>query len=233
MPSKFNPTPKGCLSYEEVARELRYEPDTGHLYWIKRGCRRVLGKPAGCLNHDGYRKVQINGVVMQAHRVAWLLHYREWPSKYVDHINGERDDNRIANLREVTRSQNLQNKEIVKRGKALPGTFYRKHRDKYESHMRVDGKYIGLGVYDTEEEAHQAYLDGVKRYQTHHRLPIIESKQPSSLYKFRIIEKSGRYFVNKYRLSRGAFLADFSSKDNAETFLDAMKKIQRLIDGAN
>ena len=169
MPSKFNPTPKDCLSYEQVANELRYDPETGHLFWIKRGPRRNLVNPAGCLNHDGHKKVGVLGVICQAHRLAWLLHHKKWPYAYLDHINGNRGDNRISNLREVSIAQNMQNKEVKKKGKALPGTYYRSKKGKYEANIWINRKRIWLGIYDTEISAHKAYLEGVKKYHTNDR----------------------------------------------------------------
>lgn len=230
MPSKFNPTPKDCLSYEQVAKELRYDPETGHLFWLVRKQRRDVTQPAGCLNHDGYRKVGVLDVKIQAHRLAWLLYYKQWPSMIIDHINGEKDDNRIVNLREVTRRQNQQNKNIVKKGRNLAGAYYRKSKNKYESRIIIDGQYKWLGIYDNEIDAHNAYLEAIKKYQTHHRLDDLEAQNNFDKIKYRVLKKSGLYFVNKHRFHRGCAVADFKEKENAEIFVEAMQKIQNMID---
>lgn len=170
MPSKFNPTPKDCLTYAQLSRELRYEPATGHLYWLRPLSRRKIDAQAGCLNHDGYRKIKMDGCVMQAHRVCWMLHFGRWPIGYLDHINGERDDNRIDNLREVSRCGNVQNRRIVKRGKRLPGVEFKSNQGKFQAHIQVNGKSVWLGTYDTEEAAHQVYLNAIMTHHTNNRL---------------------------------------------------------------
>lgn len=230
MPSKFNPTPKDCLSYEQVAKELRYDPEIGHLFWLERKSRRDVTQPAGCLNHDGYRRVCVLGVTFQAHRLAWLLHYRQWPSMMIDHINGAKDDNRIVNLREVTRSQNIQNKLIKKKGKALPGTHFRKRSGKYESVITANGKVIWLGCYATEIEAHNAYLEGVKKHHVNYRIYSIDKKIYSYKYRFKVVKKSGSFFVNEYMLAKSKTLAKFHQEENAIIFLETMKKIQNMVD---
>lgn len=233
MPSKFNPTPKDCLSYEQVANELRYDPETGHLFWRVRKQRRDVTEPAGCLNHDGYRKVGVLGVTFQAHRLAWLLHTRSWPSMMLDHINGNRDDNRIANLREVTHSQNHQNRNITKRGKNLAGIYYRKAKNKYDAGIIFEGKYKWLGSYDNELDAHNAYICAIKKYQTHHRLNAGDTPNHFDKIKYRVLKKSGVYCVNKYRFHRGCSVAGFKERENAEIFVDVMQKIQNMIDKEN
>jgi hypothetical protein len=119
---KKRPTP------ETVASVLLYNPETGCLTWKERTPEsfnskktgeairwnnRYAGKPAFTATMgSGYKCGAINKIVMQAHVVAWCLHFGDWPKKEIDHINGQRDDNRIKNLREVTKQENARNSKM-------------------------------------------------------------------------------------------------------------------------
>ena len=144
---------------EEFIREnLRYEPDTGHLYWTKPGGpRRRLDKPAGCLEEQGYQRVWFMNRAYRAHQIAWFLYYGRWPTTGIDHINGIKNDNRIENLREATHRQNGANRKAK-------GYYYRKGRGRYGAYIRANYKKIHLGYYDTEEEAQAAYRKATAKY---------------------------------------------------------------------
>lgn len=97
-----------------------------------------------------------------AHRLAWLLHYGSWPSRHIDHINGDRADNRIANLRECDDAENQQNLRAATAASksGLLGVTTRTYRNgavRYAASIQVDGTKRYLGVYGTPEEAHSAY----------------------------------------------------------------------------
>ena len=92
-----------------------YNPETGFLYWKVRASRRVNpGDVAGNIHNAGYWVVMYKRKKYQAHRIAWLLSYGRWPNSEIDHINRNRSDNRLANLREVSRTKNMKNKSIYK-----------------------------------------------------------------------------------------------------------------------
>lgn len=111
----------------------------------------------------GYLSIYIDGRNYKAHRLAWLYVYGIWPMYEIDHINGERADNRIENLREATRSQNMQNlKGAYKCNKTNLLGVYELPSGKYGSRIAINGHQIYLGSFDTAEEAHIAYL-AVKR----------------------------------------------------------------------
>jgi hypothetical protein len=89
---------------------LRYEPETGHFYWLKTSSPRgKAGARAGGIGNQGYAKIKIHGKTYQAHRLAWWFAYNKWPENEIDHINGDRSDNRLKNLRDVPRSLNQRN----------------------------------------------------------------------------------------------------------------------------
>jgi hypothetical protein len=119
------------------------------LVWKKSPSNRsMVGKPIGSLTEYGYWRCK-NQMV---HRLIWLMFKGELPKNDIDHINGVRHDNRIENLREVTRMQNLWNRRNVK------GYIYNPASKKYQVRIRNNYKHLHIGVYDTAEEAHQAYL---------------------------------------------------------------------------
>lgn len=92
------------------------------------------GKPVGSKNREGYLLVQANKIRVCCHRLAWRLHYGEWPVNEIDHINRNPSDNRIENLRDVTASENLQNRRVMKNNEAgETGVFF----DKYLGRWRI------------------------------------------------------------------------------------------------
>jgi len=98
------------LTAEEVRKLFDYSPDTGELRWkVSKPGRQRAGNIAGKQNIRGYRDVGINNIRYRAHRVIWLYVTGAWPTGQIDHINGVRNDNRFANLRDVTHAQNQQN----------------------------------------------------------------------------------------------------------------------------
>ena len=154
------------LSQRYLKELLNYDAKTGKLYWKKRLSQRTqIGQEAGFL-HFGYIKVTINYTHYLAHRLIWIMQYGENPILDIDHINGNRADNRLSNLRIVTRRQNTSNKACHRAGKLVganyrpkagTGIIDRPHRGWF-SNIQIQGKRIHLGTFATELEAHQAYI---------------------------------------------------------------------------
>jgi hypothetical protein len=93
--------------HKRVHELLSYEPRFGYFFWkINRGSSKA-GDVAGSVCPDGYRLIKVDGKSYKAHRLAWLMTHGEWPAEQIDHINGVRTDNRIVNLREASKKQNL------------------------------------------------------------------------------------------------------------------------------
>jgi hypothetical protein len=157
---KRNPnTPKDDLTAEFVRSILDYDPETGVLRWkVKRRHNALPGTEAGKLHQLGYRRIKIDRREYAAHRLAWLIAYGRWPDGQVDHINGIRDDNRLANLREATPSENMQNRNRSDAGSktgALGVTVT--SGKKYQAQIKIGGKSHYLGIYDTPEKASRVY----------------------------------------------------------------------------
>lgn len=145
---------KTGLSQDRLKDLFGYNADTGLFYRKKKRSGCSFKKPPGNPSH-GYIRIQIDGVSYQAHRLAWLYFYGEWPETDLDHINGDRSDNRIVNLRLATRSQNLMNMRTRRRG--LKGVYFDKRQQRWCARIHIEYKTIWLGSHKTEEEAHAAY----------------------------------------------------------------------------
>jgi len=127
-----------------------------------------VGDIVGCKQKSGYLSAQIDGKKYLMHRLAWLYVHGHFPEEDIDHINGIRSDNRISNLRSVTRSVNLQNKRRADTDSmsGLLGVCWSKDRNKWLAQIRIPFAKSNkmLGRFDTKEEAHQAYLVAKRKY---------------------------------------------------------------------
>jgi hypothetical protein len=156
---------------EDLIKEnFKYNPDTGDLWWTKRTHGRCFDKPAGGLNkQQGYITVsqKFAGVFVmhKAHRIAWFLYHGVWPKDEIDHINNIRNDNRIENLREATRSENQANRKIDGCGTSkYKGVSWRRRDCLWVAKIMVNQKSIWLGLYHNEEEAALAYNKAALEY---------------------------------------------------------------------
>lgn|SRR5574337_13974 len=134
--------------------DLKYDPESGEIIWIK------WNRVAGTKHHDGYIQIRYKNKLYGAHRIAWFLYYGKWPT-LIDHINGDRSDNRISNLREATKRQNAQNSI---QSKPYKGVTWAKTSNKWRARIVIDGTELHLGVFETIEEAHQAYVNAANQY---------------------------------------------------------------------
>jgi hypothetical protein len=150
------------ITQEELKEQLDYNPETGIFTWKKLPEKRPNNGIAGSLDNRGYTYIRINKKLYLAHRLAWLYVYGEWPQNNIDHINGIKYDNRIENLRDIPQRENCQNYTIHRNGK-LVGCYFNKNAQKWQARIRVKGRLKHIGYYNTEQEAHQVYMNEVNK----------------------------------------------------------------------
>jgi hypothetical protein len=170
---------KSQLPSPELLRKiLRYDPETGKLYWLQRdvslfeetatrssrhSCNlwntRYSGAEAfTCVNNDGYCIGAILGQTCRAHRVIWAIQSGAWPVNDVDHVNGRRSDNRWINLREATRAQNALNRRANAGSSSVyVGVSWCAPSKKWRAQFTLDGIRKHVGLFQTEEDAARAY----------------------------------------------------------------------------
>lgn len=156
------------LSYTQISALLKYDPESGKLFWLPRPLSlfpndrakktwntKFSGMEAfTARNSNGYRHGQILGCHYKAHRVAWLLHYGEWPKGDIDHLNGDPSDNRISNIRDVHHAENSRNQKRRKNNTSgVCGVIWREKSQKWYAYIRVNYMMISLGLFDNFDDA--------------------------------------------------------------------------------
>lgn len=151
------------LTYERLKELLHYEPETGWFTWRINSAVAKPGDRAGNIHGFGYRQIGLDYKKYLEHSLAWFYMTGEWPKTEIDHINRDKSDNRWANLRAATRSQQGHNKGMSARNKlGFPGV--NKHGTKYVSRILVDSKAIHLGWFSTIAQARIARLLAEKQH---------------------------------------------------------------------
>lgn len=165
------------LTAERLREVLNYNPDTGVFSWrIVPHNRFRVGDIAGTKHAQGYRIIAVSRVYFMEHRLVWLWVHGVWPKEGIDHINGVRDDNRIANLREATKAENSQNRKAKTGGGEFGlGTTYNKSAKKWQATIGIGRRREHLGSFATQEEAHAAYA--AAKLVTHTFSPVAYSQQ--------------------------------------------------------
>jgi hypothetical protein len=145
-----------ALTQERLRKLLSYDPGTGHFWRYKAVGASDISKPAGERHSEGYVQVTVDCVRYHAHRLAWFYVHGHWPTAQIDHINGIRNDNRIANLREATNTENCRHGGLPRHNTSgFKGAI--KWRGRWAARIKVNKKVIHLGMFDTPEQAHEAY----------------------------------------------------------------------------
>jgi len=146
------------MNIEKLKERLFYCPDTGEFRWSEELNNRHRGTKAGQLTDNGYIRLHIDKKKVLAHRLAWAYVYGEFPKGHIDHIDRNKTNNRISNLREASAKENAQNRGNIK------GAYWHKNSRMFISRIQVDGKIYELGYFRTEEEARQAYIAAKQKH---------------------------------------------------------------------
>jgi hypothetical protein len=171
------------VTAEELRSRLEYNPETGLLYW-KKGSPRAGKEAFTTVNTRGYKATTFrprNGpaTTLSAHRAAWAIHYGEFPSGIIDHINGDKTDNRIKNLRDVTNAENARNSALGRKNKSgVLGVFVHKQTGKWCAQISAFGKHVGLGLFSSQSDAIIARkaAERVLGYHPNHGRPIKQNR---------------------------------------------------------
>lgn len=159
--------PRPIPAAQFVRECFEYSPDTGELVWRRRPLHhfksprgewqwnaRYAGTVAGSTHSGGYVQVVVNKKKLFAHRIAWVFISGSWPTDEIDHINGDKSDNRKDNLRAATHSENGRNKKISSRNTSgAKGVHWFDRTQKWSAHLNIGGRQTTLGYFDTIAEA--------------------------------------------------------------------------------
>lgn len=173
-----------AISIDLLRQLLSYDPETGELTWKERTAEtnngvggqylkiantKMAGKPAFTSAHPGgYKFGSIFRNFVTAHRVAWALHYGEWPKNQIDHINGLPADNRICNLRDVSCIENQHNRKLNKNNTSgCTGVFTYPGSCNWHAHITVNGETKKLGIFRNFDDAVAARKAGEREYGYH------------------------------------------------------------------
>lgn len=151
----MTPHPCPTLLPDDLAKMFIYWPDTGDLIWNVQKGRARVGDIAGTPDGKGRLRIEISGKTYMVHHICFALFHGKWPSEQVDHINQNKTDNRITNLREASNAENSRNRKRAAGKAGYKGVTL--HKGKYISRIMMDGKVHNLGSFDCPKEAHEAY----------------------------------------------------------------------------
>lgn len=240
MPTARIPQPLPSVDY--LRECFSYDPDTGILTWKprprehfrqegawKRATNHYAGRPAGTLSVLGYIDVSLDNRRHKVHRLAWALHYGEYPKHVIDHIDLNKGNNRISNLRDVTDLQNSKGMTMPSSNKSeVIGVSWFAIQKRWRSRISVDGKCLFLGYFDTKAEAAEVRKRAEVKYgfspdHGSEDLTVKPDLKPGHQQKLNTSGKVGvslnkrtnRWHVNMYVNKVSTYLGSFVDKDAA------------------
>ena len=154
------------MELSELQEVLEYYPEYGVFRWKITPCsRRMLGDIAGCTKPDGYRILTWKRKIYYVHRLVWLFHYGTYPLGVIDHINGDKGDNRILNLRDVSISVNGQNQKKARNGNrsGFLGVSWNTESSMWVAQIGLNGKTIYLGRSNDKAVASHMYMEAKRK----------------------------------------------------------------------
>jgi hypothetical protein len=153
---------------QSMLKDLFWLRDDGELIRKVKTAKKVsVGDVAGYINpYRGYRYIAINGKKYLAHRLVWLYIHGSFPVDMLDHIDGDKLNNRINNLREASNQQNQHNRTKFQSNNktGFLGVCWHKRDNKFMAAIKISGKVKHLGYFDKPEQAHQAYLEAKRQH---------------------------------------------------------------------
>lgn len=154
-----------ALTAERLRERLDYDPDNGVFTWRFTRGRAKEGAVAGCICPTyGYRMIGLDGVVYRAARLAWLYMHGEWPPDEIDHCNHNRADDSWTNLRNANRTQQQANRGRQKNNTSgFKGVTFHAETGKWRARVVAGRRTTSLGLHETAEQAHQAYVRAAHR----------------------------------------------------------------------
>lgn len=172
---------KADITPEMLRQLLRYEPETGMLYWKPRPLNmfpnermgriwntRFAGKEAGAMMTTGYSLIRLWMKPFLAHRIIWMLEYGAWPTGEIDHIDGVRNNNALVNLRDVSHHENTKNlRPRSGTTSGVNGVRFDEKSKRWNSYICLDGKSKFLGSFPNLEEAADVRAKANKKYGFH------------------------------------------------------------------
>lgn len=153
------------LTREELQRLLEYDQQSGNFIRRINRHKHKAGEVAGCLHPFGYVHIRIGSQAYKAHRLAWFYVHGNWPDGEIDHIDRNKANNSLANLRVVTRKGNVENTGPTKRSKSgIKGVSWKAQCQRWQAQITHNRKKIYLGVFKDIQEAQLAYETAAKQF---------------------------------------------------------------------
>lgn len=149
---------RDAIDAKRLRSVLEYDAASGAFIWISDRGNGRRGKLAGSINVDGYLCIKVDKKLYGAHRLAWLYVYGEFPTHEIDHIDGNRLNNAIINLRDVTHQQNMHNQCNAQKHNGTNIFGVSRNGKSFAARIRINGKQLWLGTFKTKAAAHEAYL---------------------------------------------------------------------------